>query len=86
MGIKVRIREIAESRGITTAYQLQKLAKLSPSNASRLFNNKIVQISIRTLGKLCDVLDCEPNDLFVWPNSSISSIDEGKRGNSGNGF
>ncbi len=69
MKIKVKIREVAESRGIKTAYQLQKKARLSPSNASRLFNNKIVQISVETLGKLCDVLDCEPNDLFVTKKS-----------------
>ncbi len=64
MNIKINIREIAEEKGIKTAYQLQKKARLSPSNASRLFNNKIVQISVETLGKLCDVLDCEPSDLF----------------------
>ena len=48
-----------------TAYQLQKRANLSPSNAANLYHNNIVQISIETLGKLCEALDCEPNDLFV---------------------
>ncbi len=69
MNIKINIREIAEKKGIKTAYQLQKKAKLSPSNASRLFNNNIVQISVDTLAKLCDVLDCEPSDLFVIKKS-----------------
>ena len=64
MKIETRIREICESRGITTAYQLQKLAGLSPSNASHLYNNNIVQISIATMEKLCGALKCTPNDLF----------------------
>lgn len=63
--IKINIKEIAKKNGIKTAYQLQKKVNLSPSNASRLFNGNFKQISINTLGKLCDVLDCEPNDLLV---------------------
>ena len=69
MEVTINIQKVANSRGIKTAYQLQKKAELSPSNASRLYNNNIVQISIDTLGKLCDVLDCEPNDLFVVKKS-----------------
>jgi len=65
MKLKVRIREVAKSRGLTTAYQLQKLTGLAPSNAAKIYNNDIVQISVATLSKLCDVLDCEPSDLFV---------------------
>ncbi len=60
----INIRQVAESRGINNPYQLQKKADLSPSNAAKLFNNNIVQISVETLGKLCKALDCEPNDLF----------------------
>lgn len=69
MKITVKIREVAESRGIKTAYQLQKKVSLSPSNAANLFNNDITLISIETLGKLCTALECEPNDLFKIPNS-----------------
>jgi DNA-binding Xre family transcriptional regulator len=65
MKLEVKIREVAQSKGLKTAYSLQKKAKLSPSNAAKLFNNNIVMISIETLGRLCDALDCEPNDLFV---------------------
>jgi putative transcriptional regulator len=65
MKLQVRIREVAQSRGVKTAYQLQKKVKLSPSNAAKLYRNDIVQISIETLGKLCTVLNCTPNDLLV---------------------
>jgi putative transcriptional regulator len=75
MKIKVNIKQVAISRGIKTAYQLQKKVGLSPSNASRLYNNKIKQISVITLGKLCDVLGCEPSDLFVRKKSRKKSKD-----------
>lgn len=64
MRIKVNIREIAQSRGIKNPYQLQKWAKLTPTNATNLFNNDIKLISIETLGKICEALSCEPGDLF----------------------
>lgn len=72
MKITVKIREVAESRGIKTAYQLQKKVGLSPSNAANLFNNDITLISIETLGKLCATLECEPNDLLKIPKTKIS--------------
>lgn len=62
--IEVRIREIAESRGITTAYQLQKALDLYPSVASRLFNGTFKQISVETIDKLCTVLDVDAGELF----------------------
>jgi DNA-binding Xre family transcriptional regulator len=65
MKLKVRIREVAKSRGINTAYQLQKRAGLAPSTASRLYRNDARQISIGTLEKLLDSLDCDAGDLFV---------------------
>jgi len=67
MKVKINIRAIAKRQGVKTAYQLQKRAGLSPSNAAKLYRNDIVQISIATLGKLCETLDCEPSDLFKIP-------------------
>ncbi|MDQ3816452.1 MAG: helix-turn-helix transcriptional regulator [Acidobacteriota bacterium] len=73
MKLQVRIKEVAQSRGIKTAYQLQKAVGLSPSNAAKIFRNDIVQISIETMGKLCEVLNCEPSDLFVKPKTAKRS-------------
>jgi DNA-binding Xre family transcriptional regulator len=67
MNIVIRIREVAISKGVMTAYRLQKLAKLSPSNAAKLYSNDIVQVSMETLGKLCEALDCDACELFVRP-------------------
>ncbi len=65
MKIKLNIKKIAKDRGIKTAYRLQRQANLSPSNASRLYNDDIKQISLDTLGKLCEALECEPSDILV---------------------
>lgn len=65
MAIKVKIRELAEKRGINTAYQLKIRASLAPSTASRCFRNELTLITFDTLDKLCDALDCEPSDLLV---------------------
>jgi len=70
MKLKIRIREVAKSRGIRTAYALQKRAGLSPSNAAKIYRNDITQISVETLGRLCEVLDCEPSDLFTRSRSA----------------
>lgn len=62
--IQIRIRERCLSRGITTAYQLQKAANLTPPTAYRAFNDKIKQVTMETLDKLCTALDCQPHMLF----------------------
>jgi putative transcriptional regulator len=67
MKLQLKIRQVAERRGLRTAYALQKAAGLTPSNASRLFNHEVKQLSLETLGRLCAVLDCEVGDLIVKP-------------------
>lgn len=63
--VTTRIREAAESRGITTAYQLQKSTGLPPSMAARLFKDEVDMIALRTIDTLCVALECSPGDLFV---------------------
>jgi DNA-binding Xre family transcriptional regulator len=62
--IETRIKEIAEKRGIKTAYQLKVALGISPSMASRLYRNDVEKISLHTLDSLCNVLKCKPNDIL----------------------
>jgi DNA-binding Xre family transcriptional regulator len=62
--ITVTIREQAEKRGITTAYQLQKLTGVQPSMASKWWRNDLEKVGIKTLDTLCTALKCKPNDLL----------------------
>jgi DNA-binding Xre family transcriptional regulator len=63
--IDIQIRQRCEERGITNPYQLQKAADLFPAMASRLFHHKFGQISIETLDKLCEALECDVSALLV---------------------
>jgi DNA-binding Xre family transcriptional regulator len=63
--IKIRIREVAESRGITTAYQLQKLTGVQATVAAKWYKNDLKLIAIETIDLLCKKLNCTPNDLLV---------------------
>lgn len=65
MKTQTQIRKLAESRGLTTAYQLQKVASLSSSMAARLWRDEVEMIALSTIDSLCDALECEPGDLFV---------------------
>ncbi len=69
--IEVRIREVCEARGITTAYQLQKALNVQPSVAARLYKGEFTRIDLDTLDKLCAVLKCQPHKLLHFtPNGS----------------
>jgi DNA-binding Xre family transcriptional regulator len=65
MKLQIRIREVAQSRGLKTAYQLQRRADLAPSTAARLYKNSVSLITLETLEKLCDALECDAGELFV---------------------
>jgi DNA-binding Xre family transcriptional regulator len=64
--ITKHIREVAEKRGITTAYQLRKALGVSPTAATKLWSQDFEMIGIGTLDKLCRVLSCQPNQLFKY--------------------
>jgi DNA-binding Xre family transcriptional regulator len=66
------VRDIAERQGITSAYQLQKVAKLHPSHAAKLWKGRLEMIGLKTINTLCEALSCEPGDLF-------SRVRDGKR-------
>jgi putative transcriptional regulator len=53
---KMRLNDLSERVGIT------------PQNLSILKTGKAKAIRIATLEKLCEVLDCQPGDLFAYEN------------------
>ena len=62
--IEISIRERAEKQGLKTAYQLQKLLNIPPSQANRLWKHDFTRIDVSTLDRLCRILKCQPNQLF----------------------
>jgi DNA-binding Xre family transcriptional regulator len=70
--IKTRIGELCRAAGIMTAYQLTKRAGFSPSQADRLFNDKVEAISLPVLKTLYTVLQCSPNDIFGFDVAPVA--------------
>ena len=68
MTVRTRINELCASRGITTAYQLQKLTGLHPTPANNLFNDKVSRLHLDTLDLLCKAFNVAPGELIVFEN------------------
>lgn len=64
--IKTHVREMAEKKGITTAYQLQKALEISPSVAARLWRDDFEFISRISLDRLCRLLKCPVSKLISY--------------------
>jgi DNA-binding Xre family transcriptional regulator len=64
--ITSQLRKAAARRGIKNAYQLQKAADFPVGQAYRLWNDNWQQLNLRTLNKLCNALQCTPNDLLFY--------------------
>jgi putative transcriptional regulator len=60
---KMRLNELAERVGIT------------PQNLSVLKTGKARAIRFSTLEKLCEVLECQPGDLFAFESETASGKD-----------
>ena len=58
---KMRLNELAERVGIT------------PQNLSVLKTGRARAVRFSTLEKLCEVLDCQPGDLFAFEKSTEGS-------------
>lgn len=64
---KMRLNDLAERVGIT------------PQNLSVLKTGRARAIRFSTLEKLCEVLQCQPGDLFAYDGSPAAVHDEAER-------
>ena len=64
--IETRVRDVAESRGIKSSYELQHALNVVPTVALRLWRGQVTRFSVETLDKLCSALSCQPGDLLVY--------------------
>ena len=53
---KMKLKDLAKEVGITEV------------NLSKLKNAHIKAIKLSTLNKLCEILSCQPGDLFIYEN------------------
>lgn len=63
--IVVHLDEVLRDRGMTLT-ELASRADITIANLSVLKNDRARAIRFSTLTALCDVLDCQPGDLFSY--------------------
>jgi len=71
----LNLRRVFALRGITNPYTtLVKLGISRPTAGNLLYNNTTT-IKARHMEKICELLRCEPNDLYEW-KPSFGTADE----------
>ena len=63
--IKIKLRELMWDKGIT-AIQIQHETGIHATTISRILHNKLTNIGLDTIEKLCDVLDCRIQELLEY--------------------
>lgn len=61
---KLRVKEIAEAKGIKQSH-LQISAAVTPPLLNRYWNNKTTTVDLAELEKIATALEVEPGDLIV---------------------
>ena len=63
--IKLRVSEILKEKEKTNDW-LYKQMGMSYQNFMKMINNKTKSIQYANIEALCVILECEPNDLFLF--------------------
>ena len=68
--IYLNLNNILQAKGIDKPNQYLFQNGISRHNAHRLLNHVTDSISFKLIEKLCLILNCTPNELFTWSNTS----------------
>ena len=63
--IELKVREVAERKGIGNPLSLSKESGIAYANCHKIWNNRQKMISFVTLVRFCETLGCEPGDILV---------------------
>jgi putative transcriptional regulator len=66
--IELNIDKLLEQKGKSRYWlfnQLNSIKNISYSNFLNLIDNRTKSIKYENIEKLCTILECEPNDLFI---------------------
>lgn len=65
MSINVSLKNIIKEKGYTIA-KLASEINITPANLSKLINNRVSEIKLETLNKLCEKLECTPGEILKY--------------------
>ncbi len=63
--IKMNVQNLLNKKG-KTRYWLVKEMKTTYKTVNKLCDNTLTGLQLETIEKLCEILDCTPNDLFIF--------------------
>lgn len=66
--IKLNVLNLLEKNN-KTKYWLYKQLNMSYQNFNKMINNETKSIRYENIEIMCQVLECEPNDLFVFQDN-----------------
>lgn len=72
--LKLQLQQIISQRGVTSPLKYLVQNGFTYHTAHRLLHNSIDSISFPHLEKLCILLNCSINDLFVYSNHNNANI------------
>jgi len=64
MEVELNIQQLLEKQG-QSKYWLVKKLETDYRFATKLLENETKSITFQMIGKLCDIFDCTPNELFT---------------------
>lgn len=66
--LKLNVLNLLEKKGKSKYWlfnQLNQLGNISYTNFNNIVMNKTTSIKYENIEKFCQILECEPNDLFI---------------------
>jgi DNA-binding Xre family transcriptional regulator len=70
--IKLRIKEVAEAKGIKQSH-LQISAAVTPPLLNRYWNNKTSTVDLKELAKIAKALEVEPGELISFEDDEVKN-------------
>jgi DNA-binding Xre family transcriptional regulator len=77
MAVRLKVRELAEIRGLNIT-TLSRKAEISPSQAWRIWHNKVSQLEFKTLDRLARALEVSVGELWIDDGTDVVES-EGKK-------
>lgn len=63
--IKMNVQNLLDEQH-KTRYWLVKQMQTTYKTVNKICDNTLTGLQLETIEKLCDILDCTPNDLFIF--------------------
>ncbi len=65
--LKMNVQNLLDERD-KTRYWLVKEMQTTYKTVNKLCDNTLTGLQLDTIEKLCEILECTPNDLFIFEN------------------